>query len=52
VLDLGGGIGSFLLAVLRNHPHLETTLFEQPDVAAVARQHLAGTPAGEQVNGG
>jgi len=52
VLDLGGGIGSFLLAVLRNHPHLETTLFEQPDVAALARQHLAGTPAGEQVNVG
>ena len=25
------------------------TLFEQPDVAAVARQHLAGTPTGEQV---
>ncbi len=49
VLDLGGGTGSFLLAVLRNYSHLETTLFEQPDVAAVARQHLAGTPTGEQV---
>ena len=49
VLDLGGGTGSFLLAVLRNYSHLETTLFEQPDIAAVARQHLVGTPAGEQV---
>jgi cyclopropane fatty-acyl-phospholipid synthase-like methyltransferase len=49
VLDLGGGTGSFLLAVLRHYRHLETTLFEQPDVAAVARQHLAGTPAAEQV---
>jgi len=48
-LDLGGGTGSFLLAVLRNYSHLETTLFEQPDIAAVARQHLVGTPAGEQV---
>jgi phospholipid N-methyltransferase len=49
VLDLGGGTGSFLLAVLRNYSHLETTLFEQPDIAAVARPHLVGTPAGEQV---
>ncbi len=50
VLDLGGGTGSFLLAVLRTYPDLETALFEQPDVAAVARRHLAATPAGEQVS--
>ena len=49
LLDLGGGTGSFLLAVLSHYPHLETALFEQPDVVAVARQHLAATPAGEQV---
>ncbi len=49
VLDLGGGTGSFLLAVLRHYRHLETTLFEQPDIAAVARQHLVGTPGAEQV---
>ncbi len=49
VLDLGGGTGSFLLAVLRNYSHLETTLFEQPDVAAVARQHLVGIPVADQV---
>src|SRR5262249_42280291 len=30
-------------------PHLETTLFEQPDVAAGARQHLTATPVGQQV---
>jgi SAM-dependent methyltransferase len=49
VLDLGGGTGSFLLAVLRNYSHLETTLFEQPDGAAVARQHLVGTPVADHV---
>ena len=49
VLDLGGGTGSFLLAVLRNYSHLETSLFEQPEVAAVARQHLVGTPVAGQV---
>jgi spermidine synthase len=28
VLDLGGGTGSFLMAVLRRHPDLACTLFE------------------------
>jgi ubiquinone/menaquinone biosynthesis C-methylase UbiE len=44
VLDLGGGSGSFLLAVLRQHPHIEATLFDVPAVAALARQRLAGSP--------
>jgi SAM-dependent methyltransferase len=44
VLDLGGGTGSFLLAVLRQHPHVEATLFDVPAVAALARQRLAGSP--------
>jgi SAM-dependent methyltransferase len=44
VLDLGGGIGSFLLAVLRQHTNLEATLFDLPAVAALARQRLAGSP--------
>jgi SAM-dependent methyltransferase len=44
VLDLGGGTGSFLLAVLRQHPHVEATLFDVPAVAALARQRFAGSP--------
>ena len=44
VLDLGGGTGSFLLAVLRQHPTIEATLFELPAAAAVARQRLADNP--------
>jgi SAM-dependent methyltransferase len=44
VLDLGGGTGSFLLAVLRQHRHVEATLFELPAAAAVARQRLTGNP--------
>jgi ubiquinone/menaquinone biosynthesis C-methylase UbiE len=44
VLDLGGGIGSFLLAVLRQHNNVEATLFDVPAVAALARQRLAGSP--------
>jgi SAM-dependent methyltransferase len=44
VLDLGGGMGSFLLALLRQHPHVEATLFDVPAVAALAHQQLAGSP--------
>jgi hypothetical protein len=43
VLDLGGGTGSFLLAVLRQHRAVAATLFERPAVAAVARQALSTT---------
>ena len=41
LLDLGGGTGSWLLAVLQQHHHLRTTLFELPGAAALARQRLA-----------
>jgi methyltransferase family protein/O-methyltransferase len=41
LLDLGGGTGSWLLAVLHQHPRLRTTLFELPGAAALARHRLA-----------
>jgi SAM-dependent methyltransferase len=44
VLDLGGGTGSFLIAVLSQHSGLDGTLFELPGAAAVARQRLVGSP--------
>jgi hypothetical protein len=44
VLDLGGGTGSVLLDVLRQHRGLAATLFERPAVAAIARQSLSTTP--------
>jgi SAM-dependent methyltransferase len=44
VLDLGGGTGSFLRAILRQHPNVDATLFELRAAAAVARQRLAGDP--------
>jgi hypothetical protein len=49
ILDLGGGIGSFLLPVLRRHPELQGTLFELPGAAGVARQHLDQQPEGKRV---
>jgi SAM-dependent methyltransferase len=42
VLDLGGGTGSWLIALLRHYPTLTGTLFDLPNAAAIAGQHLAG----------
>lgn len=33
LVDVGGGTGSLLAAILRRHPGLRGTLFDQPDVA-------------------
>lgn len=41
LLDLGGGTGSFLRAVLRHHAHLSGTLVDVPAVVALARERLA-----------
>ena len=49
LLDLGGGTGSFLLAVLSRYPQLEATLFELPAAAAVARERLSAEPLAEQI---
>lgn len=49
ILDLGGGTGSFLKALLEKHPGLECTLYEIPAAAAVARQRLAETPFAEKI---
>src|SRR4051794_24848017 len=44
LLDIGGGTGSFLLAILRRHAALHGTLFELPGACEVARRRLAGEP--------
>jgi O-methyltransferase domain/Dimerisation domain len=44
LLDVAGGTGSFLLAVLRQYPALKGTLFELPGACAVARQRLSQEP--------
>jgi ubiquinone/menaquinone biosynthesis C-methylase UbiE len=50
LLDVGGGTGSFLLAVLRRYPALRGTLFELPGACAVARQRLATEPEGTRID--
>ncbi|WP_186762769.1 methyltransferase [Lentzea tibetensis] len=37
VLDVGGGTGSFLTAIIHRHPHIHGTLFERPEVVTLAR---------------
>jgi O-methyltransferase domain/Dimerisation domain len=41
VVDVGGGRGTLLAAILRSHRHLQGTLFEMPFVAAGAEAVLA-----------
>ena len=42
VLDLGGGTGLFLIAVLSQHSNLKGTLFDLPGAADFARKRLVG----------
>jgi SAM-dependent methyltransferase len=49
VLDVAGGTGSFLIALLRRHALLRGTLFELPGTCAVARSRLAREPEGAQI---
>ena len=41
IVDVGGGHGLMLAAILRAHPHLRGTLFDQPHVVAGANAVLA-----------
>lgn len=40
MLDLGGGAGFFTMAIVSAHPNLKGVIFEQPSVAAVAREFI------------
>jgi phospholipid N-methyltransferase len=50
VLDVGGGTGSFLIAIMRRHPAVQGTLFELAAACAVARQRLASEPEGARIS--
>jgi hypothetical protein len=50
VLDLGGGVGEYLVPILDRFPQLEGTLFELPSVTEVARDALAANPVGSRIN--
>lgn len=40
LLDVGGGTGSWSIAGVRHHPHLEATVFELPVTAEIARRRV------------
>jgi SAM-dependent methyltransferase len=44
VLDAGGGFGTFVKPILERHPHLDATLVDLPEVAAVVTQQTAAGP--------
>ena len=41
LLDVGGGTGSWSIAVVRQHPHMTATVVELPKVADIARGRIA-----------
>lgn len=49
LLDVGGGTGSWSIAVSRAHPHVEATVFELPTTADIARRRLAAAGVSSQV---
>jgi hypothetical protein len=50
LLDIGGGTGSFLVAILSAHTALEGTLFELAEVAEIAKRKLAASPVADRVS--
>lgn len=44
IVDVGGGHGGFLAAIIERHPHVRGILFDLPDVAAGAADRLASFP--------
>ncbi|GAB2678297.1 methyltransferase [Kribbella swartbergensis] len=50
VLDIGGGTGSWVIALAAADPTLTATVFELPDVAAVAQDQLRTTPYSARID--
>jgi len=48
IVDVGGGEGALLLAILAAHPQAVGTVFERPHVASKARRRIAGSAAAER----
>jgi len=50
VLDLGGGSGALLIAVAETYKKCEGVLFEQKDVASIARGYIDTSPAKNRIS--
>jgi SAM-dependent methyltransferase len=49
LVDLGGGLGQFLMAALERYPQLRGTLFEAPRTAEAAAKQIAETGLGSRI---
>jgi len=49
LLDVGGGTGSWTIAVVRRHPHLRATVLDLPVVAEMARARVAETGMADRI---
>src|SRR5690606_6033927 len=49
IVDVGGGVGARLAAILARHPQTRGVLFDVPDVIAKARRRLADDPVAERL---
>lgn len=50
IIDIGGGSGAAVAAMIEKRPGMHATLFELPTVAAAAKPILAALPGGDRVN--
>lgn len=50
LLDVGGGTGSFSIALAAADPSLSATVLELPDIAPIARDRIAASPLAERVD--
>ena len=50
LLDVGGGTGSWSIAVARKYPHVEATVLELPAVVDIAREHVAAAGLASRID--
>lgn len=49
MVDVGGGPGEYSLAALERYPELRATVFDLPEVLAIAREYAAGRDVGDRL---
>jgi O-methyltransferase domain/Dimerisation domain len=50
VLDVGGGSGCFVVAMVQKHVHLDCTIMELPAMCKIAQDYIAAGEAGDRVD--
>jgi len=49
VVDVGGGQGQFLRAILQLHPKMKGTIFDLPSTFELVEQHFSGDPCSSRI---